>query len=178
MIERVYIVPLRRGFHETTEYKKTKKAVATLKLFLSRHMKQPDLKKVLIGRNLNNELWKHGIKNPPGKVKIVVVKEDNGDVKAELYGTKYEHKKKAEKENSKESKVDSKLEEKTKESKKKSTGSDTAEHKAHGHDAHADHVHEEKHEHAQGHTHEHPHSEKPVAAKKAPAKKAATKKSE
>jgi large subunit ribosomal protein L31e len=161
MIERVYTIPLRKGFHETTEYKKTKKAVATLKIFLSRHMKQPDMDKVYIGTNLNTELWKHGIKNPPGKVKVVVIKEDNGDVKAELYGTKYEHKKKAEKEDKAE-KDDSKLEAKTKESKKKSTTTETHEHHAHGTDAHAEHNHEDKHEHAAGQAHEHPASEKPV----------------
>lgn len=94
IIERVYIVPLRKGFRETEEYRKTKKAVATLKAFLKRHMKQEDDKKIRIGKNLNKELWKHGIKNPPAKVKIVVIKEDDGTVKAELFGFKYEHKKK------------------------------------------------------------------------------------
>lgn len=137
VIERVYNIPLRKGFRQTARYKKTKRAGAVLKEFLSRHMKQPDLKKVLIGRNLNIELWKHGIKNPPCQVKVTVIKEDNGDVKAELYGFKYEHKKKAEKED-KESKAEAK-----KEAKKKST--------------------EEKHEHAAGQAHEH--TEKPVAKK-------------
>jgi len=107
VIERVYNIPLRKGFRQTTRYKKTKRAGAVLKEFLSRHMKQPDLSKVLIGRNLNIELWKHGIKNPPCQVKVTVIKEDNGDVKAELYGFKYAHKKKAEKEE-KESKAEAK----------------------------------------------------------------------
>jgi hypothetical protein len=80
-------------------------------------MRQPDLNKIHVGKNLNKELWKHGIKNPPCQVKVVVIKEDNGDVKAELYGFKYEHKKKAEKESEKEKK-DSKIEEKAKEVKK------------------------------------------------------------
>jgi ribosomal protein L31E len=151
VIERVYNIPLRKGFRQTARYKKTKRAGAVLKEFLSRHMKQPDLTKVLIGRNLNIELWKHGIKNPPCQIKVTVIKEDNGDVKAELYGFKYGHKKKAEKED-KESKEEAKA---AKEAKKKSTGAETHEH------THADgsvhtHDHEEKHEHAASQTHEKP----------------------
>lgn len=170
VIERVYTVPLRKGFKLTARYKKAKKAVTTLIEFLARHMKT-DIKKVYIGKNLNKELWKHGIKNPPGKVKVVVIKEDNGDVKAELFGFKYEHKKKAEKEKDaeKESKKDSKLEAKAKDAKKKSTSEEKHEHvHADGSVHHHEHTHEEKHDHATAHTHEHP---KPVA-KKAPAKKA------
>ena len=117
VIERVYNIPLRKGFRLTARYKKTKKAGAVLKEFLSRHMKQPDLSKVLIGRNLNTELWKHGIKNPPCQVEVTVIKEDNGDVKAELYGFTQSHKKKAEKDSEKDKK-DSKVEEKVKDAKK------------------------------------------------------------
>ncbi len=167
VIERVYNVPLRKGFKLTARHKKAKKAVSVLTEFLSKHMKQPDLNKVLIGRNLNMELWKHGIKNPPGQVKVVVIKEDNGDVKAELYGFKYEHKKKAEKED-KESKTEAKA---TKEAKKKSTTSETHTH-ADGTVHTSEHHHEEKHEHAASQSHE-----KPAAkvVKKAPAKKAVKK---
>jgi large subunit ribosomal protein L31e len=94
MIERTYTIPLRSGFREAAKHKKTKKAVSVLKSFLSRHMHSD---KVLIGKNLNQELWKHGIKNPPHHVKVSVVKEDDGTVKAELFGHKYEHKKKEQK---------------------------------------------------------------------------------
>jgi len=175
--ERVYTIPLRKGFKDTARYKKTKKAVTVLREFLARHMKT-SLDKVYIGRNLNIELWKHGIKNPPGKIKVVVIKEDNGDVKAELFGFKYAHKKKAEKEKDaekKESKKDSKVEEKSKEAKKKSTTAETHEHKHEDGTAHT-HEHEEKHEHAAGQAHEHAHAAKP-AVKKASVKKT-TKKAE
>jgi len=153
-IERVYTVPLRKGFLEVARYKKTKKAVTTLKEFLARHMKV-DVEKVYIGRNLNKELWKHGIKKPPARVKVVVVKEDNGDVKAELYGFKYEHKKKEQKED-KEEKVD----EKAKEDKKKSSSTEVKhEHKEHSHDSKDVHSHDEKHEHAAA-----PHEQRPELA--------------
>jgi len=148
VIERVYNVPLRKGFRQTARYKKTKRAGAVLKEFLSRHMKQPDYNKVLIGTHLNTELWKHGIKNPPCQVKVVVIKEDNGDVKAELFGFKYEHKKKAEKEE-KESKSDSKIEAKLKELRKKSSSAEDKKEHTHDHESKDALAHEEKHEHVQ-----------------------------
>ena len=105
VIERTYNVPLRNGFINTAKYKKTKKATATLKEFLAKHMKSQN---VLIGKNLNKALWQHGIKNPPHHIKVTVIKEDDGTVKAELIGFKFEHKKKEQKE--KEQKEESKEE--------------------------------------------------------------------
>jgi len=81
-IERSYNVPLRRGFHDTANYKKSAKAMRTLQEFLKKHMKTED---VLIGRRLNEFIWKHGIKNPPHHVKVHVWKKDD-QVKAELEG--------------------------------------------------------------------------------------------
>ena len=86
-LERQYNVPLRKGFRNTPKYKKAKKAVATLKIFLNRHMKTD---KVLIGKNLNEKIWERGIKNPPHHVKVTAVKDEEGVVKAELEGFKYE----------------------------------------------------------------------------------------
>jgi large subunit ribosomal protein L31e len=93
MIERTYIIPLRRQVVKSPKYKRAKKAVNTVRIFLSKHMKSDDVK---IGNVLNNLLWERGIKNPPGKVKITVTKDDKGVVKAELFGHKYVEKKKAE----------------------------------------------------------------------------------
>jgi ribosomal protein L31E len=117
MIERTYNVPLRAGFRNTARYKKTKKAVTTLREFLQQHMKSD---KILIGRNLNKFLWKDGIKNPPHHVKVTVIKEDDGTVKAELLGFKYEHLTKAEKDKAteKKEKAEKKKEEKKTETKK------------------------------------------------------------
>jgi large subunit ribosomal protein L31e len=81
-IERSYNVPLRKGFHDTAGYKKSAKAMRTLQEFLRKHMKTED---VLIGRRLNEFIWKHGIKNPPHHVKVHVWKKDD-QVKAELEG--------------------------------------------------------------------------------------------
>jgi len=85
--ERTYNVPLRREFLKVPRYKRAKTAMNALKRFLSRHMKSEE---VYIGRRLNQEVWKRGMKNPPHHVKVDVVKEDDGKVFAELSGFKYE----------------------------------------------------------------------------------------
>jgi len=83
--ERTYIIPLREKCRSVPRYKKTNKAVKTVKEFLARHMKlrDRDLKKVRLDSYLNQFLWQRGIKNPPSKVKVKAYLE--GDlVRAEL----------------------------------------------------------------------------------------------
>ena len=83
LLERVYTIPLRREWLKAQRYKRSKKAVAGLVKFLVRHMKSDS---VLIGENLNRFIWRHGIRNPPSRVKVSVTKDDKGVVKAELFG--------------------------------------------------------------------------------------------
>ena len=86
ILEREYIVPLRKKVNKVQRYKRAKKAVKVLKEFIAKHMKveERDLKKVKIDRFLNNELWFRGIKKPVGKIKVKAVKYDDGIVKVEL----------------------------------------------------------------------------------------------
>jgi large subunit ribosomal protein L31e len=86
-LERTYIVPLRRTFVKSPLYKRSKRAMTALKTFISKNMKSTDVK---IGKNLNQFVWKDGIRNPPHHVKITAIKEEDGAVKAELFGFKYE----------------------------------------------------------------------------------------
>ncbi len=86
--ERTYTVPLRRGFWKTPRYKRTNKAVKTLREFLSKHMKTVP-KDVKLGQHLNHFLWENGIRNPPAKVQVDVKKDSEGIVRAELHGMKY-----------------------------------------------------------------------------------------
>jgi len=72
--ERIYTVPLRREWLKAPSYKRAKRAVNTLRKFLSRHMKCEE-SNVRIGRWLNMKIWERGIKKPPGKVKIKVKRE-------------------------------------------------------------------------------------------------------
>lgn len=84
-IEKEYVISLREKCRSVPRYKKTNKAVKTVKEFLARHMKigDRDLNKIKLDIHLNEFLWARGIKNPPHKVKVKAIKE--GDiVKAEL----------------------------------------------------------------------------------------------
>ena len=95
--ERIYTVPLRKGFLKAPNYDRTRKAVVVLREFLEKHTK----KEVKIGKYLNLELWKDGRKHPPGKIKVRV--EDNKDfVVAELVDAPREVKKADKKETKKE----------------------------------------------------------------------------
>ena len=85
-LERTYNVPLRRTFVRSPKYKRSKRAITILQEFISKHMKSDEIK---IGKNLNQFIWKNGIQNPPHHVKIQVVKDDKGVVRAELFGKKY-----------------------------------------------------------------------------------------
>jgi large subunit ribosomal protein L31e len=99
-LERTYIIPLRKEWVKSQRYKRAKKAMTAVKEFLAKHMKS---EKIKIGNALNLKIWERGIKNPPHKIKVSIVKEDDGTVKAELFGFKY-----------KEVKVETKKKEKTK----------------------------------------------------------------
>lgn len=88
-LERTYTIPLRREWLKVQRYKRAKKAVAGVREFLQRHMKSEDVR---LGLYLNLELWKHGIRNPPSRVRVTVVKDDKGVVRAELFGAPVEKK--------------------------------------------------------------------------------------
>ncbi len=92
-LERTYTIPLRKEWLKAQKYKRAKKAIAGLRKFLQRHMKSEN---ILLGTHLNLEIWKHGIRNPPSRVKVNVTKDDKGVVKAELFGIKVEEPKKEE----------------------------------------------------------------------------------
>ena len=81
VLERVYIVPLRKEFQKAPRWRRTKKAVKALREFIIKHMKSEDVK---IGKYLNLGLWKHGIKNPPHHLKVNAVKDDKNTVFVEL----------------------------------------------------------------------------------------------
>lgn len=81
VLERAYIIPLRRETLKVPFFKKANKAVKAVRQFISKHMKSDE---VAIGKYLNLKIWHHGAKNPPGKVKVIAVKDDKGKVFVEL----------------------------------------------------------------------------------------------
>ena len=81
VLERVYVIPLRRETLKAPAYRKAKKAVTAVKEFIRRHMKSDDIK---FGKYLALKIWEHGIKNPPHHVKVNAIKDDKGKVFVEL----------------------------------------------------------------------------------------------
>jgi len=120
VLERTYNVPLRRRWRYAPRYKKAKKAVTTLKEFIIKHMKPAKDEKgrilLKIGKYANDEIWKHGMKNPPHHIKVDSKKDEKGLVTVELTGApKEEEKKPKKKEEKKETKEEVEKKEKQKE---------------------------------------------------------------
>ena len=83
VLERTYNIPLRRETLKVPTFKKANKAMKTIRIFISKHMKAKD---VAIGKYLNLYVWKHGMTNPPHHVKVNASKDDKGKVFVEMVG--------------------------------------------------------------------------------------------
>lgn len=84
--EREYVIPLRDKWKRVPRYKRANKAIKAIKEFLAKHMKTEnrDLKLVKLDKFINEQVWFRGIKKPPARIKVKVIKESNGEVRAEL----------------------------------------------------------------------------------------------
>lgn len=82
ILEREYVVPLRREWLKVPTYKRANKAVKALKQFIARHMKiyDRDLRKIKIDIHLNNEIRFRGMRYPPAKIKVKATKHEDGNV--------------------------------------------------------------------------------------------------
>jgi len=79
-IEREYVIPLREKCRVVPRYKKTPKAIKSVKEFIAKHMKvySRDLNQIKLDMYLNEALWSRGIRKPLYKVKVKAIKE--GDI--------------------------------------------------------------------------------------------------
>ena len=93
-IERVYNIPVRKEFLRAPKYKRAKRAVSAVRMFLQHHMKSDDVR---LGAHINHNIWERGIKNPPHHVKVTAIKGDDNIVRAELFGVPVQEPKKEEK---------------------------------------------------------------------------------
>lgn len=90
--EKTFVIPLRKHWRKAPVYKRSKRALNALKKFLVKHMKTNDVK---IGKELNELIFSRGFRNPPSKVQITAVKDEN-IVKVNLVGIPYKEAKKEE----------------------------------------------------------------------------------
>lgn len=105
-LERTYTIPLRKEWQKAPKYKRSKKAIRAIKEFLIQHVKAEE-KNLKIGEALNKLIWKHGIKNPPPRVKVNVLKNEKGITYVDLFGVELKAK-----EETKEKKLTEKIVEK------------------------------------------------------------------
>ena len=112
-LERTYTIHLRKAIITVPEYQKAKKAVNGVVNFIARHMKQPDSNKIIIKPNVNLEIWKHGMRNPPVRVKVNATKNEDGIVTVSLFGAPKEEAPQTEgKKDKKKTELEKKIEEK------------------------------------------------------------------
>ncbi len=116
MEERIFTIPLKKAFR-APRTKRAKKAMKVIREFLKRHMKVEKLEDVVIGKSINEAVWKRGIQKPPRRIRVHAIVYE-GKVYAELLGvdinlpSKEETKEPKKSEEKKESAEESKKEEK------------------------------------------------------------------
>ncbi|MCP8304563.1 MAG: 50S ribosomal protein L31e [archaeon] len=80
VLERIYTIPLGRALI-TPRYRRAKRSINIIKEFAARHMKSSDIK---ISPEVNEKIWERGIKNPPRRITVKMVKDEEGTVKISL----------------------------------------------------------------------------------------------
>ncbi|MCF7867032.1 60S ribosomal protein L31 [Candidatus Woesearchaeota archaeon] len=83
--ESIHTIPLRTSFVKVPKHRRAKRAISTIKDYVTRHMKTDNVK---LGKELNEKVWGNGIKNPPGKVTVKAIRHDDF-VSVELEGFDY-----------------------------------------------------------------------------------------
>ena len=73
---RIYTVNLAKAW-DTPKYRRTDRVINIIKEFTQRHM-QSD--KVKIDQDLNRHIWSRGKTNPPRKIRLRMIKEDDDTV--------------------------------------------------------------------------------------------------
>ena len=75
--ERIYVVPLYKAFRYKRGLHRAKKAVKFLRSFMERHMKDPNIR---ISEEVNEMIWSRGMRNPPRRIKVRVVRTEDAGV--------------------------------------------------------------------------------------------------
>jgi large subunit ribosomal protein L31e len=73
---RIYTVNLAKAW-DTPKYRRTDRVINIIKEFTQHHMQT---NKVKIDQDLNRHIWSRGKRNPPRKIRLRMIKEDNDTV--------------------------------------------------------------------------------------------------
>jgi len=80
-LTRVYTINLGRAWL-TPEHKRTDRVINMIREFATKHMKSDEIK---LEQDLNRQIWTRGKTNPPRKVRVKMVKDEDGVVTVSLY---------------------------------------------------------------------------------------------
>ena len=80
-LTRVYTINLGRAWL-TPEHKRTDRVVNMVREFAEKHMKSDEIK---LDQDLNRQIWSRGKTHPPRKVRVKMVKDEDGVVTVSLY---------------------------------------------------------------------------------------------
>jgi len=80
-LSRVYTINLSKVWL-SPENRRTKRAINMIKEFATRHMKAEEIK---IDEELNRQMWKRGIRHPPRRVRVKMVKDEDDIVTVSAY---------------------------------------------------------------------------------------------
>lgn len=80
-IARIYTINFSKAWL-TPKHKRTDRVVNMIKEFAIKHMKSSDIK---IDQELNKYIWENGKTNPPRKVRVRMVKDEDDQVIISLY---------------------------------------------------------------------------------------------
>ncbi len=78
---RIMNIPLRTEWIKVPRTKRSKRALGTIREFVSRHMKSYDVK---ISQKVNEKVWIRGIHKPPAKIRVKVSTDKDGVVRVML----------------------------------------------------------------------------------------------
>src|SRR2546422_3626323 len=80
-LPRVYTSNMGRAWL-TKKYKRTTRVINMIREFATKHMKSDEIK---LEQDLNRQIWSRGKTNPPRKVRVKMVKDEDGVVTVSLY---------------------------------------------------------------------------------------------
>src|SRR5919199_2707759 len=80
-ITRVYTINLGKAWI-SPQHKRTNRVVNMIREFAEKHMKSDEIK---LEQELNRQIWSRGKTNPPRKVRVKMVKDEEGVVTVSLY---------------------------------------------------------------------------------------------
>jgi large subunit ribosomal protein L31e len=80
-LTRVYTINLGRAWL-TPQHKRTDRVINMVREFAEKHMKSGEVK---LDQDLNRQIWSRGKTHPPRKVRVKMVKDEDGVVTVSLY---------------------------------------------------------------------------------------------